>query len=336
MDLASERTAAGPRGQSADVIARHIADLGCGECATFIGVDSARVSQALRSAETATCSALMLATRGVSTIHVLDIILDDLAQLALSLWPNWYGESGGQAGAFSGAGMSFAWGWRRFAPRLAANGRIPRFRRMPAAIEFSELVRAIDPRGVVLIADIDPVSENRARAEIDALEWCAARGASVVFVSAAEPSQRSPWDRLLHGAFRIESREDPVHDRFIAAPSRAHPASAIEQRVESALKDDPELGPLFACNVSIPIKNYGSPRVDLFWREGRVVVELDGPEHQGNPKFHDDRHRDYELLVAGHLVLRITNEQVETDLRRAIEKIRAVVRLRKTNVGLWP
>ena len=72
------------------------------------------------------------------------------------------------------------------------------------------------------------------------------------------------------------------------------------------------------------------PRVDLLWREGRVVVELDGPDHQEDFKFANDRHRDFELLVAGYLVLRITNNQVQTDLQRAIEKIRAVVRFRRS------
>ncbi len=47
------------------------------------------------------------------------------------------------------------------------------------------------------------------------------------------------------------------------------------------------------------------------------------------PKFGNDRHRDFELLTAGYLVLRLTNEQVAADLPLAIEKIRAVVQLRR-------
>jgi very-short-patch-repair endonuclease len=101
--------------------------------------------------------------------------------------------------------------------------------------------------------------------------------------------------------------------------------------MEAALQRDVELGPLFSCNETVSIRGFDSPpRVDLLWRAGRVVVELDGPDHQENPKFANDRHRDYELLLAGYLVLRITNDQVETDLQRAIEKIRAVVRFRQS------
>ncbi|WP_183438102.1 DUF559 domain-containing protein [Methylobacterium sp. R2-1] len=79
----------------------------------------------------------------------------------------------------------------------------------------------------------------------------------------------------------------------------------------------------------MPVGTWGArPRVDLLCRAHRVVVELDGPEHRTEPKFGNDRHRDYELLTAGYLVLRLTNEQVAADLPLAIEKIRAVVRLR--------
>ena len=63
-------------------------------------------------------------------------------------------------------------------------------------------------------------------------------------------------------------------------------------------------------------------------------MELDGPDHRSDLKFAEDRHRDYELLVAGYLVLRITNDQIETDLQRAIEKIRAVVRFRRSDERL--
>jgi len=127
---------------------------------------------------------------------------------------------------------------------------------------------------------------------------------------------------------------ETARTRFIAARGRAHHASAIEQRLEAALRHDLELAPLFLCNETVSVAGFGSPRVDLLWREGRVVVELDGPDHQDDPKFAHDRHRDYEFLVAGYLVLRITNDQVETDLQRAIEKIRAVVRFRRSTTNI--
>ncbi len=99
----------------------------------------------------------------------------------------------------------------------------------------------------------------------------------------------------------------------------------------AALARDPELAGLFAGNETVQVAGDGrQPRVDLVCRRHRIVVEIDGPEHQASPKFGQDRHRDYELLVAGYLVLRLTNEQVAEDLQYAVEKIRAVVRLRRT------
>ena len=67
----------------------------------------------------------------------------------------------------------------------------------------------------------------------------------------------------------------------------------------------------------------------MLWRGGRIVVELDGAEHERDPTYAADRHRDYELLVAGYLVLRLTNAEVELDLGRSLEKVRRVVHLRR-------
>jgi very-short-patch-repair endonuclease len=185
------------------------------------------------------------------------------------------------------------------------------------------------PAEPVLIAAPDPVSPARAAPVIQVMEWCAAHGAAVVATFAVRPSLAAPYERVLYGALEVVRQAVPVESRFIGA--RAHHASAIEQRLEAALRRDAELGPLFSCNETVPILGFGSPpRVDLLWRAGRIVVELDGPDHQADPKFANDRHRDYELLVSGYLVLRLTNSEIETDLQRAIEKIRAVVRFRQS------
>jgi very-short-patch-repair endonuclease len=233
--------------------------------------------------------------------------------------------------AFAKSDLNVSVPWLRAAAKRAAAGHVPRFRRIAKQFEFKQLIQAIDNCKPVLIANIDPVAPERAAPVIAALEWCATQGASVVGALAARPLTIAPYDRVLYGALDVVRDVTPAQARFIATRSRAHHASAIEQRVETALQRDPELGPLFCCNESVPIEGFGlQPRVDLLWREGRVVVELDGPEHQSDPNFANDRHRDYELLVSGYLVLRITNDQVETDLQHAIEKIRAVVRLRRT------
>jgi very-short-patch-repair endonuclease len=57
-----------------------------------------------------------------------------------------------------------------------------------------------------------------------------------------------------------------------------------------------------------------------------LVIELDGAEHRGRRAYREDRHRDYELLCAGYLVVRISNDEIVEDFGRTIEKIRSAVR----------
>ena len=75
--------------------------------------------------------------------------------------------------------------------------------------------------------------------------------------------------------------------------------------------------------------------VDFLCEERRLVIELDGAEHRGRRAYRDDRHRDYELLRAGYAVVRIPNDEIVEDFARTLEKIRSVVRLRRSvNGGL--
>jgi very-short-patch-repair endonuclease len=75
------------------------------------------------------------------------------------------------------------------------------------------------------------------------------------------------------------------------------------------------------------------PKVDLVWLEGRLVIELDGyPDHATRGAFISDRHRDYELALSGYTVLRLANDEIVQDFGRAIEKIRNLVRLRRSQI----
>jgi very-short-patch-repair endonuclease len=200
---------------------------------------------------------------------------------------------------------------------------------MPRASELARLTEVIDPAGVVLVWEVDPVAASRAGPVIEAVEWCARHGAPVVAVLPATPPAVAPYDRILYGAVAFGRGEAPAAARFIA-PAGTHPASETERAVAAALERDADLAGLFACNAPVAIGDWGgTARVDLLCAAHRIVVELDGPEHRTEPKFGNDRHRDYELLTAGYLVLRLTNEQVAADLPLAVEKIRAVVQLRR-------
>ncbi len=268
-------------------------------------------------------SALLVSCEGLSSATaIIERLLDDLAELALGCWQRRHGQ-------IEGIVSGVADPWLKAASKRARLGHPPRFRRMARELEFGRLLGAIDPARILLIWEVDPALAMRARPVIEALEWCSRHGAAVVAALTVEPTETPPYDRLLYGAYELVREERAAVARFIA-PAGTHHASEIERRVAAALEQDVELAGLFACNASVPVGAWGArARVDLLCRAHRVVVEFDGPEHRTEPKFGNDRHRDYELLTAGYLVLRLTNEQVAADLALAIEKIRAVVRLRR-------
>ncbi|MCJ2086175.1 DUF559 domain-containing protein [Methylobacterium sp. E-005] len=305
-------------------LARRIAVLAPGERLVVLGVARAAIGALL--AEGTERSALLVADADGYGTALIDRLLDDLADLARARWPHWHGRDASEAPV--GADP-----WLKAAAKRARLGLTPRFRRMARALEMQRLAQAIDPAGLVLIWAIDPASPARARPVIEALEWCARHGAASVVALAAEPPATSPYDRILYGAHAFTEAVRPAAERFISAPGGL-PASDIERRMAAALGQDPDLAGLFVCNAPVPVGAWGArPRVDLLCPTLRVVVELDGPEHRAEPKFGADRHRDYELLTAGYLVLRLTNDQVATDLPLAIEKIRAVIRLRRAGGG---
>lgn len=308
-----------------DDAAERLARLAPGDRLTLIGLGADRFMDRLDPAR----GALLLAADGLpSAAAVLDRLLDDLAELALLRWPDRpdVATSGGAADPrLSGP-------WLRAAAKRVGQGRRPRFRRAARELELAGLLLAIDPAGLILVAEIDPASPAHAGPVIEALGWCRGAGAAVVALLPSAPPETPPYDRILYGALAIEREAAPLAARFVPppSPSRAHPASAVERRVEAALAGDGELAGLFCGNATVTLPGAGPRlRVDLLCESHRIVVELDGPEHRAPTLFEADRHRDYELLAAGYLVLRLTSRQVETDLARAIDKIRTVVRLRR-------
>jgi len=132
----------------------------------------------------------------------------------------------------------------------------------------------------------------------------------------------------------------PIDD-VIASPWLApiegmpHPLSMTEQRLARAIAVDPELAPLFAYNVFIETVRGSRPKVDLLWRAGRLVIELDGyPDHGSRTAFMYDRHRDYELALSGFSILRLANDEIAQDIAKAIEKIRDMVQLSRARIGV--
>ena len=295
-----------------------------GEAMTVIGIGQAQLGKMLSEASY-TSRMLRLDLAGVATApSAIDRILDDLADLAAALWPDWDVAGPPKAPHLLAR-------WRRAAARFSSKGSRPRFPRLAPETEFSNLMSVFP--NLVLVADVDPVRSRRAAPIIAAIDWCRRHGAAVVILLVEEPEPEAPWDFLLYNPAFIEpSRVEPATRRLIVSPygNGASRGSFIERRMREALKNASDLAGLFEDEVTLQLGALGpTPRVDLVWRDGKVVVELDGPEHERDPNYGADRHRDYELLVAGYLVLRLTNVEVELDLGRSLEKVRRVVNLRR-------
>jgi hypothetical protein len=308
--------------QNGEIVTKLMA-LRCGGALTLIGLGQAQLGEILSRTSTSP-RMLRLDFVGIATTALaIERILDDLADLAAALWPDWDGPESPQLLP----GLLPA--WRRAATRFASAGRRPRFPRLARETEVVHLLSVLP--GLVLLAEVDSLRSERATPIIGALEWCRRQGAAVVALLAEEPAPKAPWDRLLYDAVIVESLVEPAARRLILPSSdMTSRGSAVERRMREALRAAPDLAGLFEDEVALQLGALGpAPRVDLLWRDGKVVVELDGPEHERDPNYGADRHRDYELLVAGYLVLRLTNAEVELDLSRSLEKVRRVVNLRR-------
>ena len=95
---------------------------------------------------------------------------------------------------------------------------------------------------------------------------------------------------------------------------------------------DPELSRLFAFNQSVETVRGNRHRVDLVWREGKLLIEVDGEDHFNNDiKYEADRVRDYELNLSGYFVLRLTSRQILADTEMSIDRIRDCVKYQRAN-----
>ncbi|HEY8033519.1 MAG TPA: DUF559 domain-containing protein [Methylocella sp.] len=237
--------------------------------------------------------------------------------------------------------------WARAAVSELLEGRLPRVRNASREIEFAQLCDAISPAGLVLVTSLDVSASPEAF--VRAVEWMAATANVALIVLTGElPPTAPPYERILFGARALAKTPGPAPrdpgaisaieaPRVLAKPEvvgRPHPLSAIEQRIATLLQSDEELRTVFDYNQFVSEIAGPKTQVDLLWSKGRVVVEFDGDEHW-REKYRADRHRDYELLRAGYLVLRITNSEVLEDAGRALEKIRDVVRLRRGAQGVF-
>lgn len=292
----------------------------------------------------------------------VSLALDALASAVATFWPALWGEDWSDARddalgrayrpvrleAMCRRLPALVPAWADVAIGNLLCGRLPRAPRAAPEVEWAQLTLAVSPDGVILVASLDDGPGLAPR--IAALEWLARHGRVSVLVLAGDGPSDAAFHRLLHGHRRFRrAAEAPGAAEPEAAWAKSagsivmalppapegfpHPMSPIEQKLHRLIQADDELRPLFAFNRTVPDIPLPNVRVDIVWLAGRVAIEIDGCEHRSVAKFRADRHRDYELMCAGYRVLRMTNEDVETDAPFAVEKIRRVARLARGDVG---
>jgi very-short-patch-repair endonuclease len=209
-------------------------------------------------------------------------------------------------------------------------------------VQAAQLALAIAPRDLLIVLSVVGGEQPAGRllGLARASEWIGrTTGARVLVIVPPSLSRSSELDSISYEAIpnlpvtaqsppRV-SESRPVDVWPIIG--RPHPYSPGEQLLASRLAADEMLGGLFRFNVRVETTLDSRFLVDLLWPEGRLVVEVDGYEYHSNRlAFSLDRRRDYELLVSGYLVLRLPHDEVMDDVEVAIEKIRDLVRFRRS------
>ncbi len=130
--------------------------------------------------------------------------------------------------------------------------------------------------------------------------------------------------------------DTPLGDLFVCA---AHSIEAEAEGVDRArsatekflyqrLETIPETIGKFRLNVVLPIPfdGSGSMEVDLLFAEGKVVIEVDGPQHLTDPDaYRRDRRKDLMLQERGYCVVRFLAEDVGKYLDHVLDTILRVL-----------
>jgi len=65
--------------------------------------------------------------------------------------------------------------------------------------------------------------------------------------------------------------------------------------------------------------------VDFYCEEAKLVVEIDGHVHDIQEQKHLDKHRENVLITHGLSIIRIRNEEIETQLKEVLEKVKQIL-----------
>jgi very-short-patch-repair endonuclease len=290
---------------------------------------------------------------------LLSEIVGSLARIAAAIFPGWYGgelklddtdpgrikrrrvdEFADYEIARERPRMSSL--WLQEAIKCCSSGKLPLPTDFAREQQAAQLAMAIggDKLFLVLAVEDRAPRPERILGLAKGAEWFTRVAGAGVLVLA--PHRYSKWREmqslLYHSvslpAVTAEERPQTVtkETKHVFRPfhGNPHPFSPGEQLLAKTLSGHADLAGLFAFNQTITTVRDSRFVVDLLWDGGKMVVEVDGYGcHGSRYAFGEDRHRDYELLISGFLVLRLTHEEIVRDPSIAVDKIRDVVRFRR-------
>jgi very-short-patch-repair endonuclease len=336
---------------------------GLGNAGEVKVLSSASVEQTLTlMAEAAEWKDEVLVSKTWHQVPAQEVIIEEclgiLAQVALSLWPNWYG----QAQSFAEGTVaeetwlnrlqtqsiprdidpSISTAWLKAVVPLCENKLSPKLTSFPRTFQIQQLIKAISPKGLTLALATDD-SQPRSMYLLGlakAALWLADQ--EKIRVVLLVPPALAHHEELASVGYSTLELQLPVLTESLDTSVKVvlgqrgspHPASQVEQLLAKRLESDAELRSLLSFNQPVQSIMGHSFRVDLLWEEGKLIVEIDGDEHRGRHQYTADRQRDYELMISGYLILRISNDQVMSDSELVLQMIRDVVRFRRESQAL--
>ena len=147
----------------------------------------------------------------------------------------------------------------------------------------------------------------------------------------AEPSWKHDYAASVRRLVR-DGVDSPLASLFVDAARPFSPhvegvkraRSATEAFLYCRLETLPATRGRFRLNagLSIPFDGTGGMEADLLCEDSRVVIELDGAQHLGDPvAYRRDRHKDQLLQENGYIVLRFLAEDVAKELDSVLDTI---------------
>lgn len=291
--------------------------------------------------------------------QLIEDVLFTLADVARATWPFWYGLPATTALATLSASridvaalvqaqqyprQPISTLWTKAAVQACVAGAPPLVREFTRGQQLSQLALAIDPGNLLIILavhDQQPSSYRLLGLARIAVWLATTTAARVAVLAPIGLATHSELESISYGAVVVhhpvllpELIDETAKTTLWSMRGRPHPFSPGEQLLAKHLAQDAELASLFEYNEYIDTVCHSRCWVDLLWRAARLVIEIDGYRgHSSRIGFHQDRQRDYELLLSGYQVLRLPHDDVIKDVKGVLTKIRNVVRFRSEFIG---